>query len=100
LYYVSDPATILSHSVEAVRVGGFLIVHTVVSQLLDIDLPFIAPAPGWDWGCRFSSEWLMSWVHSREDLRLISSTSGILPYNKSRHDRGFAAFLAKKVDPS
>lgn len=96
LYHISDPISLIKQNINFLNQGGHLIIQSIVADIEDPDY-FCTPAPGWNWGCRFSHSWL------RDKLRLLSSISILderevnANYNRSTFDRKYSSFLIKKA---
>jgi hypothetical protein len=93
LYHISDPTKVLNESYALAR--RFLIVQTVYSLANEDPAYFETPAPGWQWGCRFSYAWLKSRIDALRG-RLIDHHINILEANPRPEDRGSAYFLIEK----
>lgn len=94
LYHISDPANVLKQSYELAR--KFLIVQTVYSLAKDDADYFETPAPGWEWGCRFSYAWIQTRVEALNG-RVIDRHVNVLEANARAEDRGSAYFLIEKI---
>src|SRR6185312_8278079 len=70
LYHVSNPIEILRKSYDLAR--RYLVVQNVVSLASTRDDYFVSPAPGWNWGSRFSPQSFMKMV-AAEGYRLIDA---------------------------
>lgn len=57
LYHLSDPAALLASLLGKIKVA--LVIQTVVSIANTSPDYFETPAPGWNWGCRFSYDYLL-----------------------------------------
>jgi len=93
LYHVSDPAKVLRESYNLAR--RFLIVQTVYSLASEDPGYFETPAPGWQWGCRFSYEWFRSRIDELGGNALDRHIN-VLEANPRPEDRGSAYFLIEK----
>ncbi len=93
LYHVPDPETVLRQSFQMAR--RFLIVQSVYSLAEESPQYFESPAPGWDWGCRFSLAWLRNRVESLGG-QLLAQSHNELEGNSRPEDRGSAYFLLSR----
>lgn len=93
LYHVSDPKKVLEQSYALAK--RYLIVQTVYSLATDDPNYFETPAPGWQWGCRFSHAWLTARINSL-GARVIDHHANVLEANPRPEDRGSAYFLLEK----
>lgn len=93
LYHVSNPKEILIKSYEMAK--KYLIVQTVVSlSNTDTDY-FETPAPGWDWGSRYSKESFHKMITSL-GYNIIDNHFNELEGNDRLEDRGSLYYLIKK----
>ncbi len=85
LYHVSDPVTILEicHRLSL----GFLVVQTVVTKTTDDEDYFVSPAPGQDWGCRFTAKGLLKML-SETGWHVLEYSVNELEANIRPDDRG------------
>ena len=95
LYHVSNPMEILSKSYDFAK--RYLIVQTVVSLATQDDDYYESPAPGWDWGNRFSRTSFEKYIHSK-NWEILDSHFNELEGNDRLEDRGSIYFLIKKND--
>ena len=93
LYHVSDPAKVLEQSYALAE--RFLIVQSVYSLASNDPEYFETPAPGWEWGCRFSYGWMKSRIDGLGG-RLIDCHVNVLEANTRPEDRGSAYFFIEK----
>lgn len=93
LYHVSNPREVLEESYALAN--SYLIVQSVVSTANNSANYFEAPAPGWDWGSRFSRA---SFERMVEDLGyyVIDRHFNELMGNERLEDRGSIYYLIEK----
>lgn len=90
LYHLHDPSKLLTFLLSKIR--KVLVIQTVYSLARkEIDY-FETPAPGWDWGCRFSYEYLLRMVGS-SGWCILESYCNELEGNDRLDDRGSAYLL-------
>jgi hypothetical protein len=94
LYHVSNPIEILRKSYELAR--RYLIVQTVVSLTSTSDDYFVSPAPGWNWGSRFSLQSFIKTVQS-QGYRVLDGFFNELEGNVRPEDRGSVYMLIEKA---
>ncbi|MEM7353079.1 MAG: methyltransferase domain-containing protein [Acidobacteriota bacterium] len=95
LYHLSNPAQLI----EAIARRGpkrALFQSVVTLENEDADF-FVAPAPGWQHGCRFSHQRLQRWL-TDSGLRVLAEDRNILTGNRRAADRGSSYFLCT-ADP-
>ena len=85
LYHIEDPLKLLSNLRSLVV--HYVFIQTIVSLENEDPDYFESPAPGWNWGCRFSASWL---INSIENLgfKIIESNLETAEYNFALRDRG------------
>jgi hypothetical protein len=93
LYHVSDPLSVLDKSYEICK--SYLILQSVVSLANEDENYFETPAPGWDWGCRFSHAFLRKQIAKR-GYRIIDEERNILEGNLRPEDRGSSYFFLSR----
>lgn len=93
LYHVSNPVEILAKSYE--MANKFLIVQTVYSLTTDSPEYFETPAPGWDWGCRFSLAWFEQQLRTL-GYEVVDRHQNELEGNTRPEDRGSAYYLIRR----
>jgi hypothetical protein len=93
LYHVSNPREVLQQSWNLAR--RYLILQTVYSLARTEPDYLQVPAPGWDWGCRFSLAWLQARVAELQG-KVIDWKINELTANPKPQDRGSAYFLIEK----
>jgi len=93
LYHLNDPLSCLEHSYATC--AHYLIVQSVITTATEDENYFEAPAPGWDWGCRFTYKYLENEIR-RRDYEIIDSDRNLLLGNDRLEDRGSAYFLIRK----
>lgn len=93
LYHVSNPIEILRKSYDLAR--RYLVVQTVVSMASDRDDYFVSPAPGWNWGSRFSPQSFLKMVGS-QGYRVVDAFFNQLEGNVRPEDRGSIYMLIEK----
>jgi len=93
LYHVSNPKEIIEKSYHMAK--KFLIIQTVVSMANDEEDYFEAPAPGWDWGCRFNK---LSFDKLMKNLGydIVDQHFNELEGNERLEDRGSVYYLIRK----
>ncbi len=94
LYHVDDPEGILDLSYRMAK--DFLIVQTVVSLATDSADYFEKPAPGWDWGNRYSAQSFDRLVRSKFGSSIIMCEANQLKGNSRPQDRGSMYYLIQK----
>jgi hypothetical protein len=90
LYHVQDPDALLAHLSR--HVAGPLVVQTVISLAETRDDYFECPAPGWNWGCRFSFEYFKTMLQ-RSGWQIRQIHCNELLGNARPEDRGSAYAL-------
>lgn len=92
LYHLADPRGLLE-SIRR-RTRGFLVLQSVVTLETEAANYFVAPAPGWRHGCRFTHARLEAWL---EELgwRIVEGDRGELPGNHRLRDRGSSYFVCE-----
>jgi hypothetical protein len=93
LYHVADPLRILRKSHAMAR--RFLIVQNVVSLATTDRAYFAAPAPGWDWGSRFSRESFDAAMEAT-GWDIVDRHFNELEGNSRAEDRGSVYYLVRK----
>lgn len=93
LYHVSNPIEVLIKSYEMAK--KYLIVQTVVSLANTDEDYFETPAPGWDWGSRYSKESFHKMITSL-GYTIIDSHFNELEGNDRLEDRGSLYYLITK----
>lgn len=92
LYHVANPLEILRKSHRMAR--RYLIVQNVVSLASDAPDYFVAPAPGWTWGSRFS---VPSFDRAMKDTgwTIVDRHFNELEGNERPEDRGSLYYLVR-----
>lgn len=90
LYHVTDPEALLRKLTGNVRTA--LVVQTVYSLAETAADYFETPAPGQDWGCRFSYDRLLAMI-SDAGWSVVAASSNELGGNARPEDRGSAYAL-------
>jgi hypothetical protein len=90
LYHVDDPVETLKQSVRMAE--HYLIVQNVVSLATESDSYFERPAPGWNWGNRFSRQSFDKTIRELR-LRVADAEFNILAGNERPEDRGSVYYL-------
>jgi hypothetical protein len=90
LYHLAEPDRLLRKLVENIRVA--LVVQTVYSLAQPAADYFEAPAPGQDWGCRFSFDRLLAML-TEAGWDIVRSSANELGGNARPEDRGSAYVL-------
>ena len=93
LYHVDDPVSVLDRSYAMAR--HFLIVQNVVSLATDDPDYFERPAPGLDWGNRFSRQSFDALVRAR-GWNIVAADFNVLQGNARPEDRGSLYYLIGK----
>jgi hypothetical protein len=93
LYHVDDPIKILELSYR--MANKYLIVQSVVSLTNNDENYYVAPAPGWTWGNRFSKKSFDN-VIKKLGYQVIDYHFNELEGNKRLEDRGSVYYLIKK----
>jgi hypothetical protein len=93
LYHVSNPEEILRKSYA--MANHFLIVQTVVSLTTEAPLYRASPAPGWNWGCRFSRRSFDALIRST-GWTVVDRHFNELEGNDRLEDRGSVYYLIRK----
>lgn len=93
LYHVDNPEEILKLSLDMAE--KFLIVQSVVSLANQDPDYYASPAPGWDWGNRYSAQSFDKMV-KRICPKVIDSHFNQLEGNKRLEDRGSLYYLIQK----
>jgi hypothetical protein len=90
LYHLAQPEKLLGKLTDNVRVA--LVVQTVCSLAQTAADYFETPAPGQDWGCRFSYDRLLSML-ADAGWNVVASSTNELDGNARPEDRGSAYVL-------
>lgn len=90
LYHLSDPLRFLKKIKHNVK--HYLVAQTVVSLHSAAADYFVAPAPGWQHGCRFSAAYFAGMLR-RAGFYILGSGFNHLEGNRRRCDRGSAYAL-------
>ena len=85
LYHIEDPIKLLSNLRSSV--SQLVFIQTIVSLENESQDYFESPAPGWDWGSRFSASWLIRNIELL-GFKIIESNLQIAEYNHAQRDRG------------
>lgn len=93
LYHVEEPLRYLEQSYAMAE--HYLIVQSVITIATEDENYFATPAPGWDWGCRFTYGYLEKEIRER-GYKVVDSERNLLPGNDRPEDRGSAYFLIEK----
>lgn len=93
LYHVANPIEVLEASHRLAR--RFLIVQSVVSLATEDDDYFETPAPGWDWGSRFSRASFEKMIRA-QGYDVVDSHFNELTGNERPSDRGSVYYLIRK----
>lgn len=94
LYHVDDPEAVLRRSWEMAE--DYLIVQNVVSLASDDPAYFCRPAPGLNWGNRFSRQSFDALIESL-GWRVVLRDFNTLTANPRIEDRGSLYYLIEKV---
>jgi hypothetical protein len=97
LYHIEDPIKLLSNLRSSV--SQLVFIQTIVSLENESQDYFESPAPGWDWGSRFSASWLIRKIELL-GFRIIESNLETAEYNHAQRDRGslFLVCAPTKLD--
>jgi Methyltransferase domain len=93
LYHVSDPVAVLRKSYDLAR--RYLIVQTVVSMANNDPDYFVAPAPGWQHGSRYSPQSFANMVQA-QGYRILDAQFNRLEGNTRIEDLGSVYMLIEK----
>jgi hypothetical protein len=93
LYHVANPIEVLESSHRLAR--GYLVVQSVVSLATEDAEYFETPAPGWDWGSRFSRASFDAMIRAR-GYDIVQSHANELTGNERLSDRGSVYYLIRK----
>jgi hypothetical protein len=85
LYHIEDPLKLLSNLRSSVV--QYIFIQTIVSLENESPDYFESPAPGWDWGSRFSASWLINNIE-KLGFKIIESNLETAEYNFAQRDRG------------
>jgi hypothetical protein len=92
LYHVADPEAVLQASYDLAR--RYLVVQSVVSLANDDPDYFEAPAPGWDWGSRYSLVSFDTMIRS-QGWNILAWHANELTGNTEPKDRGSVYYLVE-----
>ena len=94
LYHVEDPLKLLTNL--RTNIGQLIFIQTIVSLENESVNYFESPAPGWNWGSRFSASWP---IRNLELLgyRIVESKLEIADYNFALRDRGSLFLVCEPV---
>jgi hypothetical protein len=92
LYHVSDPEAVLRASYDLAR--RYLVVQSVVSLANEDPHYFESPAPGWDWGSRYSLVSFDTMVRS-QGWNILAWHANELTGNTAAQDRGSVYYLVE-----
>ena len=92
LYHLSDPKALLIKIRE--MAPKYLICQSVVTLATDEERYFESPAPGWTWGCRFTSAGLKRMLRD-SGFEILHAYENELFGNERREDRGSAYALCR-----
>jgi hypothetical protein len=93
LYHVTNPEEVLDKSYAMAK--KFLIVQTVVSTANNKRSYFETPAPGWNWGSRYSAASFHRMI-SRKGWNILDAHFNELEGNNRPEDRGSVYYLISK----
>jgi Methyltransferase domain len=93
LYHVANPEEVLRASYDLAR--RYLVVQSVVSLATDDPEYFEAPAPGWDWGSRYSLVSFDTMIRS-QGWNVLAWHANELTGNDDPKDRGSVYYLVEK----
>jgi SAM-dependent methyltransferase len=93
LYHVSEPEKILEKSYEIAN--HYLIVQSVVSLANEEPDYFEAPAPGWDWGCRYNKVSFDKMIRGK-GYKIVDYHFNILKGNDGLENQGSVYYLIQK----
>jgi SAM-dependent methyltransferase len=92
LYHLADPRALLARLARICR--GLLLVQSAVTLATEDPRYFVAPAPGWRHGSRFTDAALAGWLEELEWRTLVHRRHE-LPGNRRASDRGSSVFLCR-----
>lgn len=90
LYHLEDPEKLIALLKE--KINKVLIVQTVVSLETEDENYFETPCPGWNWGCRFSHNYLKKML-DRNGWKIIKEDRNEIIWNQRLCDRGSSYIL-------
>lgn len=93
LYHLSNPEKLLRLCYEVTR--HYLVIQTAVTLETEDKDYFVRPAPGWNWGCRFTNAKLKGWLE-RIGWKIVKHERNELRGNIRLSDRGSVYYLCKK----
>lgn len=94
LYHVENPLKLLSNL--RTSMCQLIFIQTIVSLENESVDYFESPAPGWNWGSRFSASWLIRNLELL-DYRIVESKLEIANYNFALRDRGSLFLVCQPV---
>jgi hypothetical protein len=93
LYHIPDPKRLINECRP--RFGArFMVVQSVVTLESTSPDYFVAPAPGWTWGCRFTMGFLEKAIEKAK-WKIVDSHFNKLEGNERLCDQGSAYFLCQ-----
>jgi hypothetical protein len=93
LYHIPDPRKLI-HECRPRYGAHFMVVQSVVTMESQSPDYFVAPAPGWNWGCRFTVGYLERAI-AQAGWRILNSHFNKLEGNERPCDQGSAYFLCE-----
>jgi hypothetical protein len=95
LYHITDPKKLINECRPRFS-PRFMIVQSVVTTEETSPRYFVTPAPGWNWGCRFTMGYLRKTLEKAK-WKILDSHFNILEGNDRKCDQGSAYFLCEWV---
>lgn len=93
LYHLPDPEKLIN--ILSQKITKALVIQTVISLETEDENYFEAPAPGWNWGCRFSHKYLINMLE-RNGWKVIKEDRNQLACNYRLCDKGSSYILCIK----
>lgn len=90
LYHLEDPEKLISLLKNKIK--KVLIIQTVVSIETEDENYFETPCPGWNWGCRFSHNYLKKML-DRNGWKIIKEDRNEITWNERLCDKGSSYIL-------
>ncbi len=94
LYHIEDPLKLLSYLKSSI--SQYIFIQTIVSFENESPDYFESPAPGWNWGSRFSATWLINNIEIL-GFEIIESNLETAEYNFAQRDRGSLFLVCQPI---
>lgn len=93
LYHLRDPLRFIKLSYSLTN--RFMVLQTVVTLETESEDYFVSPAPGSDYGCRFTNAWI---INRLKDVgwNILKKERDVLSGNEKLCDKGSSYFLLEK----